>query len=256
MPAILDSLLALLLLMTGVWCWSLSARDASIIDRWWGMGFVAVAVVALWRAPVVTTRAALLFWLVLLWGTRLTWHITRRNHGAGEDARYAAMRAAHGASFWWKSLYRVFWLQAVVLWVVAWPIWTGISAASTRNLTTLDWSGLALFALGFGFEAVGDWQLARFKADPANRGRVLDRGLWRYTRHPNYFGDATLWWGLGLLGVAGDSWWVLVSPLVMTTLLIHVSGAALLERQLLQTKPAYAEYVGRTSRFFPWWPRA
>lgn len=252
----LTALGAILALMSGVWAWSVRVRNASIIDGWWGLGFVFLAAIAVWQSPITTTRAVVVLALVSLWGARLSWHIVVRNHGAGEDPRYAAMRAGHGEAFWWRSLFTVFWLQAVLLWIIAWPLEVAITAQEPRELGAADMVGVALFALGFAFESVGDWQLARFKADPANKGRVLDRGLWRYTRHPNYFGDATLWWGLGCFGLATGAWWVLVSPALMTVLLVKVSGVALLEKGLSHSKPGYRDYVARTNAFLPWWPRA
>lgn len=251
----LPGLGAILALMTLVWARSLQLRNASIIDGWWGMGFVVLASMAVWQSPIVTTRAVVALALVTVWGVRLSWHIVSRSHGAGEDFRYAAMRAGHGEAFWWRSLFTVFWLQAVILWVVAWPLDVAIRSPEPRALGTIDLLGVALVALGFAFECVGDWQLARFKADLANKGRVLDRGLWRFTRHPNYFGDATVWWGLGCLGLATGAWWVLVSPALMTVLLVKVSGVALLEERLARTKPGYRDYVARTNAFLPWWPR-
>lgn len=249
-------LVAIVAVMTVVWIRSLRLRDASIVDGWWGPGFVICASVYVWFTPVASTRAVVTWVLLAVWAGRLAWHIVRRNHGAGEDPRYAAMRATHGPAFWWRSLFVVFWLQAVVLWMVSWPVWSAVTAAAPASLTTLDVLGVAVFLLGFSFEAIGDWQLTRFRAVPANKGRVLDRGLWRYTRHPNYFGDATLWWGLGLLGIADGPWWVLVGPLLMTVLLVKVSGVALLERGLAETKPGYRDYVARTSAFVPWWPKS
>jgi len=149
------------------------------------------------------------------------------------------------------SLVTVFWLQGVILWFVALPLY---ATSRADGLTWLDPVGLGCALTGFLFEAVGDWQLARFRADPANRGLVLDRGLWRYTRHPNYFGDALFWWGIFLCTGAAGAWWTVASPVVMTFLLLRISGVPLLERGLSATRPGYAEYVRRTSGFVPWWP--
>ena len=165
------------------------------------------------------------------------------------------MRAAHGTAFWWRSLFTVFWLQGAIQWFVALPLLVAVQAAQPAGLTAVDALGIVLFAVGFGFEAVGDYQLARFKAAPANRGQVLDRGLWRYTRHPNYFGDATLWWGLYAVACATPGGWLTVlSPALMSFLLMRVSGVTLLEAGL-QAKPGYREYITRTPAFFPWFPR-
>ncbi len=166
------------------------------------------------------------------------------------------MRARAGAAFWWRSLFTVFWLQGAILWFVALPLLAAITATEPDVLTWVDGLGLVVFAVGFGFEVVGDHQLARFKANPASRGQVLDRGLWRYTRHPNYFGDATMWWGLyGVAAATPGGWLTALSPVLMTFLLLRVSGVTLLEEGLKASKPGYQAYVSRTSAFVPWFPR-
>jgi steroid 5-alpha reductase family enzyme len=242
---------------TLVWVISVKLRNASIADVCWGSGFVLLAWMYWWLSPALTLRSWLVVMLVTLWGARLSVHIFRRNRHAGEDPRYQAMRAAHGHAFWWRSLLTVFWLQGAILWFVALPVLVAIRAARPEALTVLDGLGLLLFVIGLGFEAVGDHQLARFKREPSNRGRVLDRGLWRYTRHPNYFGDATLWWGLYFMACATPGGWLTVlSPALMTFLLIRVSGVTLLEKGLTASKPGYQAYVARTPAFFPWFPRA
>jgi steroid 5-alpha reductase family enzyme len=180
-------------------------------------------------------------------------HITRRNWGGGEDRRYQAIRARNQPHFALKSLYLVFALQAVLAWVISLPLLPAILSDSPLGI--LDIAGAALWLVGFWFEAGGDWQLARFKADPANAARVMDRGLWRYTRHPNYFGDFTLWWGLYVIALAARGWWSIVGPLVMTVLLLRVSGVTLLERDIGERRPEYKEYVRRTNAFFPGLPR-
>jgi steroid 5-alpha reductase family enzyme len=181
--------------------------------------------------------------------------VARRNHGKPEDPRYAAMRQRRGEAFWWQSLLVVFWLQALILWIVGWPLWIIATATSVRAFGALDALAIACYAIGLGFEAIGDAQLARFKADPANRGRVMETGLWRYTRHPNYFGDALVWWGLFLLAAQlPRGLLTIVSPIVMTILLRWVSGVTLLESSMSQ-RPGYGAYVARTSPFLPWWPR-
>lgn len=252
----LAGLAAAAALMTAVWLLSLSRRDASIIDVFWGPGFALLAWLYFARGPQQGARQLLVPILVTAWGLRLALYIFWRNRGKGEDPRYAAMRARYGRRFPWLSLPIVFWLQAALLWAIAMPLLQIQRAARPAGLGWLDALGLALFTVGFVFEAVGDLQMARFKADPANRGKVFDRGLWRYTRHPNYFGDATLWWGFSCFALATPgSAWILFSPILMTFLLLRVSGVALLEKGLSETKPAYADYVRRTSPFFPWPPR-
>lgn len=240
---------------TALWFVSLPLRDASIVDPFWGAGFALLAWVSFAAAGGDSPRAWLLPALTSLWGLRLSGYLAWRNFGKGEDYRYQAMRKRFGHCFWWVSLMVVFWLQAAIQWVVALPVQVG--GRGDANLNWLDFAGIATWTIGWLFEAVGDWQLARFKANPANRSQVCDRGLWRYTRHPNYFGDFLVWWGLYLVAAAGGAaWWIVVSPLLMSLLLMRVSGVTLLEKTLRSAKPGYAEYVRRTSAFFPWFPRA
>jgi steroid 5-alpha reductase family enzyme len=191
--------------------------------------------------------------MVTLWSLRRSGYITWRNHGQPEDRRYQAIRAAHEPGFAWKSFFIVFALQAVLAAIVAVPLLVGI--ASPARLNIADGIGVALWAYGFAFEAIGDYQLARFKGDPTNRGRVMDRGLWRYTRHPNYYGEAMLWWGYYLVAAAAGGWWTIFSPLLMMFLLLKVSGVSLLEKDIGERRPAYRDYVARTNAFFPAPPR-
>jgi steroid 5-alpha reductase family enzyme len=243
-------------LMLVLWLASLRLRDSSIVDRFWGLGFVLVAAAAFPLAGGPLGRRVLLLALAATWGLRLAWHITRRNWGHGEDTRYQKMRASWGARFWWVSLLTVFALQGVLMWLVSLPLVVGQASPTPARLTWLDGLGALVWLVGFAFEAIGDAQLRAFKADPANRGRVMDRGLWRFTRHPNYFGDALLWWGIFLVASQAEHGpWTVVSPLIMTFLLTRISGVPMLERQLRKTRPGYDEYCRRTSAFFPWPPR-
>jgi len=247
---------AVLLFVLAGWLLSLVRRDVSHVDVQWGLGFVLVAALGALFGAGAPQRRWLVLALVAVWGARLALHIHARNHGKPEDYRYAAMRERHGERFPRVSLATVFLLQGALLLWIALPLAAAQSAPSPAALGPLDLAGALVWLVGFLFEAVGDLQLARFRADPANRGRVMDRGLWRYTRHPNYFGDATLWWGLWLIACATpDGVWTIGSPLVMTLLLLRVSGVALLERGLVETKPGYRDYVARTNAFVPWFPR-
>lgn len=239
--------------MTLLWGVSLLLRDASIVDPFWGPGFFLVTTAYLVVEGGTSLRGWLTWAFVGLWAARLGSHLLRRNRSEGEDPRYASWREEHGASYWWVSLFQVFWLQAGILWVVAFPLL--VSVRSTAPLGLWDGLGAALFLTGFLVEALADAQLRRFRRDPANRGRVLDSGLWRYSRHPNYFGDAVLWWGLWLVAVGGGGAWTVFSPVVMTFLLLKVSGVALLEKDIEERRPEYAEYVRRTSAFVPLPPR-
>ena len=253
----LTALAASLGFMTLVWAISVPLRNASIVDVAWGPAFVLVAALGLALGEGSFPRRLLLLVLVGIWGARLAVHIFRRNHGKGEDPRYRAFREKFGAErYWWFSLFQVFWLQGLLAWAISLPLQLAAVGTTPERLTPLDAIGIALWVIGFTFEAVGDLQLDRFKADPANRGQVMDRGLWRYTRHPNYFGDATLWWGYALIALLEPWGWAgLAGPLVMTFLLLRVSGVALLERDMAERRPGYREYVRRTSAFVPLPPK-
>jgi steroid 5-alpha reductase family enzyme len=247
---------AILALMVGVWLLSLAVRDASIVDVFWGLGFVLVAAVGLALGPGVFERRLLVFALVGVWGARLATHILRRNWGRGEDFRYRGFRARWGPRFWWVSLFTVFLLQGAIMFVVSLPVQASAAGETPSSLGLLDALGASVWLVGVLFESVGDAQLARFKADPASTGRVMDRGLWRYTRHPNYFGDATTWWGIGLIGLSTPwGWLALIGPAVMTFMLVRVSGVAMLEKTISARRPGYEEYVRRTSAFVPLPPK-
>jgi len=251
----LVTLAATLLVMLGLWLLSLRRRDASIVDIYWGLGFAQIALIACALGDGWSGRTLLITSLTVIWGVRLGLYLLWRNWGHGEDYRYQAMRRAHGARFGWVSLYLVFGLQAALMWIVSLPVQMAQWAPQPAHFTGLDLAGVALWSAGLACEAIGDWQLARFKADPANRGKVMDRGLWRYTRHPNYFGDACVWWGLYLIAAAAGAWWTVLSPLVMTVFLLKVSGVAMLERTIVKRRPEYAAYIARTSAFVPWFPK-
>ena len=255
MPEILGASVALLAVLFGsTWLLSLRTKDVSIVDVLWGLAFVAVAWLACGLGDGSRDRRVLLAALVSAWGLRLATHLAVRKRGEGEDRRYAAMRRKWGSSFARRSLVSVFALQAVLVLVVSLPI-TAVATRGPHDLGWLDLVGAAVWLVGFTFEAVGDVQLTVFKGDPANQGKVMDRGLWRYTRHPNYFGDATAWWGIWLIAVAGHAWWTLPGPLVMTWLLSAGSGKPILERGMAKRRPDYAAYVERTSGFVPLPPR-
>ncbi len=194
--------------------------------------------------------------LVVVWAVRLGGHILVRNAGEGEDRRYRKWRETWSGPFWLRSLLQVFLLQGAILWVVSAPLLASMHNAEPDSLVASDFIGLAIWCVGLFFEAVGDWQLARFKSDPANDGKVMDRGLWRYARHPNYFGDAALWWGFFVIAAGTTDGWITVfSPVIMTFLLLRVSGVALLERGMKRRRPDYQAYIERTSAFIPLPPK-
>lgn len=251
----LAGLAAVLALFTALWLVSLLVRNSSIVDMWWGPGILLIGLTYAVTANSEGDRSSLVIVLLALWALRLAWHIGARNIGHGEDFRYAKWRQERGASWWWFSYFKVFLLQAVIAWIISMPLYFAITAPTPAQLTAWDLAGAILFAIGFLFEAIGDEQLRRFKKIAANKDRVLTTGLWRYTRHPNYFGDALLWWGFGLFGVATGGYPGLIGSAIMTFLLIRVSGVALLEQTLRETKPEYHGYIRRTSAFVPMPPR-
>lgn len=252
--------LAVAVVMLVTWLISLPLRNASIVDPIWPMGFVVIGWVSfLAHSDGDGWRTALLLAAVTIWGLRLSLYLFTRNVGHGEDFRYKAMRKKHGAKFWLVSLGTVFTFQGVLMWIVSLPLQFGIGTTGRMS----GWlifliAGVAVWMIGFLFESVGDAQLRKFKADPNSAGQVMDKGLWRYTRHPNYFGDACVWWGILLLslGAGGWAWLGIIGPVVMTVLLRRVSGVTLLEKSLVKRRPGYADYVRRTSPFFPRPPRA
>jgi len=251
---ILVNLGALAAMFGSLWCVSLIRKDASIVDPFWGLAFVLVAWVSIAASGELSPSALLIAVLVSLWGLRLSGYLFWRNWGQPEDYRYQAMRKKHGNRFPIVSLFTVFILQGLLALVIALPVQVGIATAQGWSLLVL--AGILIWLAGLFFETVGDLQLTRFKSEPANRGRVMDRGLWRYTRHPNYFGDFLVWWGLFLVSARADSWWwTIAGPLLMSFLLIRVSGVRLLESSLRSRVEGYEAYKRRTSAFFPLPPK-
>lgn len=253
MPLLLHALLIILAVGVASWLLSLVKKDVSFVDSLWSLFFLLAAAVFAAHTQPFSARGLLVLVLVAVWALRLSVYITARNWGQPEDYRYQAIRAANEPGFAFKALYIVFGLQGVLAWIIAVPLLPAI--ASTAPLGLLDFIAVALWLVGFVFEAVGDYQLARFKRQPENKGRVMDSGLWRYTRHPNYFGDFCIWWGFFLFAAAAGAWWTIFSPLLMSFLLLRVSGVAMLEKTIENRRPAYADYIRRTNAFFPG-PRA
>lgn len=250
------SLAAAFLLMIGLWPFTVMKKNASLADRFWGLGFVAVAWIAFVSGPGYWVRKGLVVSLTTLWGLRLAAHITYRSWGKGEDPRYRAMREKHGAAFPWVSLFTVFGLQAVLLWIISLPVQWACIVPYPAGVTVTDIIGGAVALAGIVIESAADYQLLRFKKNPAHGGRVMNEGLWAYSRHPNYFGETLVWWGMFLvaLSVPGGLWTV-ISPALITFLLLRVSGVTLLERTLTETRPEYRDYIRRTSTFIPWFPK-
>ncbi|MFP4321088.1 MAG: DUF1295 domain-containing protein [Anaerolineales bacterium] len=251
----LGGLVALMVVMVVLWVISLVLKDSSIVDPMWGMLFVVAAFTYFLLAEQGwQTRQWLILALVTIWGVRLSAYLAWRNLGKGEDYRYQEMRANNEGIWWLRSLFQVFILQGLIAWVVSISLLAAMWGTSPEAFTIFDVLGVVLWIIGFFFEAVGDWQMARFKANPENKGKVLDTGVWRYTRHPNYFGDSAQWWGFWLIALAAGGWWTVFSPIIMTFLLVRVSGVALLEKNL-KKKDKYSDYIERTSAFIPMPPK-
>jgi len=243
-------------MVTILWLWSIVIKNVSIVDIFWGLGFVVVNAFYVFMSGEMTPRKILIFLLVTIWGLRLTLYLAARNIGKGEDFRYQEFRRNYGAErYWWFSYFQTFLLQGALIMIVSLPL-LGISAShQSGNLNLLDYIGILLWIIGFTFEAGGDFQMAAFKRNPRNKGKVLNTGFWKYTRHPNYFGDSVVWWAFAIFSIAAGGYWQIIGSFVMTFLLVKVSGVSMLEKTLKDTKPEYQEYIQKTSSFFPWSPK-
>jgi steroid 5-alpha reductase family enzyme len=239
---------ALLIVAAFAWVVATARRNVGLIDIFWSLFFVTAAAVYA-QQEGLDTRGIVVLGLAVTWALRLAGYLAWRNWGAEEDRRYREIRARNEPHFAFKSLYLVFGLQALLAWLVSAPLYAAISGRNELGL--LDGFGVALVLFGIGFETLADWQLARFKAQARNAGKVMDQGLWRYTRHPNYFGECCVWWGFWLIAAAAGGAWTLFAPILMTFLLLRVSGVSLLEKDIGQRRPGYREYVQRTNAFFP-----
>ncbi len=254
----LEGFAVVLFFMTAIWLWSVSLKNAGIVDPFWGLGFVVVSWWFAWRLWPADLLQAIILGMVSLWGMRLFIYLFIRNYGKEEDYRYQQFRKNYGAHrYWWFSFFQVFMLQGVLLAFISVSILGGIfpQEGGPNNPTIIAVLAAVFWLIGFFFESVGDFQMARFKANPQNKGKVMDKGLWRYTRHPNYFGDAMVWWGFALFSVYNGYYWAIAGAVVMTWLLLKISGVAMLERNLKTRRPGYEQYIQRTPAFFPWFPR-
>jgi steroid 5-alpha reductase family enzyme len=249
MATFILGLLAAIALMSFVWIWSVPLRDASLVDRFWGLGFIVVALVW-WLLSGTPATAWVMLVPVIVWGLRLSAHITWRNWGHGEDARYTEMRADRSDyAFAARSLFTIFWLQGALVAVIGLPMLASVRGG--EPVWALVWLGWVVWLFGFLYESLADWQLARFKSYAANRGRVMDQGLWQFSRHPNYFGEIVLWLGYGLIGLAFGGWWALPSVALMIFLILRVSGVSLLDRRMIESRPGYRDYAERTNALIP-----
>jgi len=245
----------IMIMMTILWLISIRIKNVSIVDLFWGFGFVLANALYFMETDGFETRKSLLLVLVSIWGFRLSAYLAIRNIGKGEDFRYQKFRKDYGEHrYWWISFFQTFLLQGVLMWLISAPL-LGAQFYADDKLGVLDFIGISLWIIGFVFEAGGDAQLKRFKADPANKGKVLNTGFWHYTRHPNYFGDAAVWCGYGFICLSAGSYIPILGSVLMTALIIKVSGVALLEKSLSETKPEYKEYIEKTSAFIPWFPK-
>ena len=242
-------------LMSVLWLVSLVLRNASIVDIFWGPGLILVTWVAFRLAPGYLPRKQLIATLVTIWGLRLAIHIGLRNWARPEDFRYARWRAENSGHWWWLSFFQVFLLQGLLMWIISAPLLAAQVSGFPAILTPLDLVGASVCTFGQLFESIADFQLTRFRAEPANRGKLFIDGLWKFTRHPNYFGEAVVWWGFYIIAVAAGHAWTIFSPILMTYLLLNVSGVTMLEKTL-KSKPGYEDYMRKTSAFFPWLPKS
>jgi len=251
----LPTLLAAFTMMTLCWIISVPLRDVSIVDILWAPAFAAVGWLCVWLSPTVTPRGWMILALITLWAFRLGSHILKRWLKLGhEDYRYATIRAKRGPNFPMTSLAWIFWLQALLLWIISFPLQAAIASSAPFN--SLDWFGGFLALAGISIEAIADAQLTHFRASSANQEKVLNSGVWAWSRHPNYFGDFLLWWGIWIVAMAGGApFWTASGPIVVSALLLHYSGAGLMEDTIADRRPAYRDYMQRTSLFFPWPPK-
>jgi steroid 5-alpha reductase family enzyme len=242
-------------IMFFIWLLSVLLKNAGIVDVFWGIGFIIVAWMTFFITDGYVGRKLLITAAVTVWGLRLSIHIFLRNFGMPEDRRYAAIRKRMGKNFWWRSLFEVFGLQAILLWLISLSVQIPQISPIPDQIGSFDIAGIVIWAIGFTVEWISDQQLAAFKDDASNKDKVMDKGLWYYSRHPNYFGESLVWWGIFLIGLSVPGGIAtLISPVLITFLLLRVSGVPLLEKKMAYRRPEYKDYVRRTSSFIPWFP--
>lgn len=234
------------------WLYASARHNVNIVDSLWSLFFLVASIVYLVFASQLVLSNLLLLGMVAIWAIRLSLHLSVRNANKDEDRRYAAMRAAN-PRFNKQSLVTVFGLQAFLAWLISMPL--AVAIFEPVELNIWHYAAFALFAVGFIFESVADWQLVSFKQQAENKNRVLSRGLWRYSRHPNYFGEAVIWWSFFLYAMGSGAIWTVFAPVLMTLLLLKVSGVTLLEKDISERRPPYRQYIEMTSAFIPWFPK-
>lgn len=250
----LNGLMSIGLLALVGWLVSLARNNVTHVDSMWSLFLMLSAYTYALLLNDLTPRMFLVLFLVSLWAVRLCVYLTWRNWGPHEDHRYAAIRQNNEPHFWIKSIYIIFGLQAVLAWIISMPLFGAIES-KVLLLTRLDVLGGIMFTIGFVWETIADWQLSIFKANTNNKEKVLNTGLWHFSRHPNYFGECCVWWGFYLIAAAGGAWWTIAGPMLMTLLLLKVSGVALLEKNITKRRPAYLSYIQNTNAFIPWFPK-
>ena len=252
----LQALLIIMIMMSVLWIISIPIKNVSIVDLFWGLGFVVACFFYFLNTDGFDIRKVLLFTMVSIWGLRLSIYLAWRNIGNGEDYRYRNFRKQYGEHrYWWISFFLTFLLQGILMWLISAPLLGAQYYKGDNALHIMDYLGVFVWLIGFIFEAGGDIQLARFKANSANKGKVMNKGFWHYTRHPNYFGDAAVWCGYALVCISAGSYIPVLGAILMVAFIIKVSGVVLLEKTLKVTKPAYQDYIEKTSAFIPWFPK-
>jgi len=250
------ALLSIMIMMSVLWVISIILKNVSIVDLFWGIGFIVEGSIYYLKTDGLEIRKLILISLVAVWGFRLSIYLAWRNIGKGEDYRYQNFRKEYGEHrYWWISFFQTFLLQGILMWLISAPLLGAQYYKSGDSLTLADYFAILVWLIGIIFESGGDIQLARFKSDPSNKGKVLNKGFWHYTRHPNYFGDATVWCAYALFCISAGSYLPVLGSVLMVALIIKVSGVALLEKNLKITKPEYKDYVEKTSAFIPWFPK-
>jgi steroid 5-alpha reductase family enzyme len=252
-PIFFDGLLAIGGLSLLGWFLSLVRQNVTHVDSMWSIFFLLASLSYVHFSGDFSTRGLIIIILVSIWSLRLCAYLTWRNWGPHEDSRYSEIRKNNEPHFWFKSIYIIFALQAFLAWVISISLYAGIDSKVPINI--LDFFGVGIFLFGLAWEILADSQLAKFKANPLNKEKVLNRGVWRYSRHPNYFGECCIWWGFYLLALSAGAWWAIISPILMTLLLLKVSGVSLLEQTIVIRRPAYVEYIRTTNAFWPRLPR-
>lgn len=253
MQIYLITLLPMIALALFGWLMSLKSNNVTVVDSLWAMFFFISTALTFYWLTLPSERAYLVLFLVTIWSFRLSTYLHIRNHNKTEDLRYQAIRARNQPNFRYKSVYLVFVLQAFLAWFISLPL--NFALQSTTSLNALDWLGFSLWLMGMSFQVTGDAQLKQFKSKPENKGKILDQGVWRYTRHPNYFGESCIWLGYGMIAVAAGFWWSMISSIFMIYLLIKVTGVKLLEADIAERRPGYKTYTLKTNAFFPWFPK-